>query len=451
MVKRDKSLFFLSLCSFALIIAVSKGAVAQTDTCVSVSCHASMTTGKVVHGPVKEGRCTTCHTVTREKDKKTKHPDNLTITLTQQGADLCNMCHEPKDKKKTVHAPVMGGDCISCHNPHQSANKGMLKEAMPNLCFQCHPEDMMKQKNMHPPVAVGDCSGCHDTHQSDFPNLLLKDGNALCYLCHADKEDGIKKKKVVHSPVKQSCTLCHNPHGSANKTMLVNAMPGVCSTCHPNESALMKKAIFKHGPMSDEKSCMNCHAPHYSDQPRLLPAVEKDLCLGCHSKEMDTASGKLKDLKAFLAANNGGQGPLKGKACAACHNPHGSDYWRLLVKNYSPAFYLPYSNSNYAICFNCHAKEAFTEKKGEQATKFRNGAKNLHFLHVNKSSKGRTCRTCHEVCSECQSTGRPKHMKESVAFSTWAMPIHYSPSKDGGTCAPGCHGEKQYSRQLKPR
>ncbi len=272
-----------------------------------------MGTDKFVHNPVKEGMCTTCHTVTTETDKQTKHPDNLTITLSQQGADLCNMCHEPKDKKKTVHAPVMGGDCISCHNPHQSANKGMLKEAMPQLCFQCHPEDMVKQQNMHPPVAAGDCSGCHDNHQSDFPNRLRQEGNSLCFTCHPDKEEGIKTKKTVHLPVQQSCTQCHSPHGSAQKAMLIDAVPEICSTCHPNESSPVKAVVFKHSPMSDAKTCMNCHDPHFSDQPRLLPEAEKDLCLGCHNKEMDTESGMLKDLKAFFAANNDGQGPLKAE------------------------------------------------------------------------------------------------------------------------------------------
>jgi len=452
MIKRcRKNIFFRSLCSLALIIAVSKGAAAQTDTCVSGNCHALMGADKFVHKPVQEGKCTTCHTATREADKKTKHPDNLTITLSQQGADLCYMCHAPKNKKKNVHAPIMGGECISCHNPHGSPNKGLLNDVMPKICFSCHPESMMQHKVMHPPVAAGDCSSCHYNHQGDLPNRLQQEGNALCFTCHPDKENGIKTKKTVHPPVKQSCTLCHNPHGSANKAMLIDVAPGICSTCHPNQSALAEKSVFKHGPMSDVKACMNCHDPHFSDQKGLLSAAQTDLCVGCHNKEMDTASGKLKDLKAFLAANNGGQGPLKGKACVTCHNPHGSVYWRLLVKYYEPMFYATYSESNYAICFNCHTKEAFTERKTELATKFRNGADNLHFRHVSKNAKGRTCRICHEVCSECQSTGRPNHMKESVGYGEWTMPVNYSPRKDGGSCEPGCHGEKQYSRQIKTR
>ena len=151
---------------------------------------------KAVHNPVKEGMCTTCHQAVQDAGKGGKHPGNLTITLVQQGAALCSMCHEPKNKKKVVHAPDQGGDCTSCHNPHQSPNKGMLKEAMPKLCFQCHPDSMVKHQVMHPPVAAGDCSGCHDNHQSDYPNRLVQAGNALCFTCHPDKEEGLKTKKT---------------------------------------------------------------------------------------------------------------------------------------------------------------------------------------------------------------------------------------------------------------
>jgi len=81
-----------------------------------------------------------------------------------------------------------------------------------------------------------------------------------------------------------------------------------------------------------------------------------------------------------------------------------------------------------------------------RSTKFRNGKKNLHFVHANKAVKGRTCRACHEVCAECQSSGFPKHVVESVGFSYWKMPMNFIPNANGGSCAPGCHGENQYTR-----
>ncbi len=444
MSKHDiRSVRLIFLLSIAVILFSAQKAGAQAETCLTGGCHATLGKDAVVHSPVKDG-CTTCHQVTVEAvDKSTKHPGNLTITLTQSGADLCYMCHEPKNKKKTVHAPIMGGDCTSCHNPHGSPNKAMMKEVMPKVCFSCHPESMVQHKVMHAPVAAGDCASCHDNHQSDYPNRLLQEGNALCFTCHPDKEDGIKTKKTVHPPVKQSCTLCHNPHGSANKAMMIDAVPGICSTCHPNESALAKKATSKHGPMNDVKACMNCHDPHFSDQPRLLPAVQMDLCLGCHNKTLTTGQGTIIDMKAFLAANKDGHGPTKSGNCVACHNPHGSDYWRILVKYYPSDFYTSFSEGKYALCFSCHDKEAFMDLTTTKKTNFRDGSRNLHFLHVNKSEKGRTCRSCHEVHA---TSGSPVHMKEILEFGGWKMPIDYRKNTTGGSCAPGCHGEKQYTR-----
>ncbi len=446
MIKRDKNgiliYFLLPLFLFITVIAAQR-VFAQEKTCVTAGCHAAMGKDKVVHPPVKDG-CTTCHQVVQEPaDKKTRHPGNLTITLAQQGADLCAMCHEPKNTKKVVHAPIMGGDCTSCHNPHQSPNKAMLKDVMPKLCFQCHPDSMVKHKVMHPPVEAGDCSSCHDNHQSDFPGRLVQEGNALCFTCHPDKEDGLKTRKVKHPPVQQSCIQCHNPHGTPNKAMLTAAIPALCANCHPNEASLAKKAITKHGPMTDAKACMNCHDPHFADNAKLLPSPQMELCLKCHDKQLDTERGTITDMKSLLEANKNGHGPVREKNCTACHNPHGSDYWRILVKYYPADFYTSYSDGKYALCFSCHDKSAFKDPRTEKATLFRNGKKNLHFVHVNKAAKGRTCRSCHEVHAD---SGMPHHIKERVGFGYWSMPMNYNANKNGGSCLPGCHGAKTYTR-----
>ena len=446
MMKRDKngiSVLYVFMPLFLIALVVAPQAFAQSETCITAKCHAAMGKDKVVHPPLKDG-CATCHQVTQElAEKKTKHPGNLTITLTQKGPDLCTMCHAPKNKKKTVHPPVMGGDCTLCHNPHQSPNKAMLKDPVPNICFQCHSDNMLKHKVMHPPVAGGDCGGCHDYHQSDFPKLLVQEEPALCFTCHPDKQDGLKTKKVIHPPVKQSCLQCHGPHGTPNKAMLSAAVPALCSNCHPNETSLAEKALTKHNPMIAPKTCLNCHETHYSDFAKLIPVQQKDLCLKCHNKSLDTERGKIIDMKSFFAANKNGHGPIKQNNCASCHNPHGSDYWRILTKYYPTDFYTSYSEGKYSLCFSCHDKAAFTDLRTEKSTNFRNGDRNLHFIHVNKAVKGRTCRACHEVHAD---PGTEHHVKEQIGFSGWAMPMNFSPSKTGGSCAPGCHGEKSYSR-----
>lgn len=444
--KTDKavmSAFSLALVFFTAFVAFPATTFGQAESCVTAKCHSSLGEDKVVHNPVKEGMCATCHQAVPETQKKTKHPGNLTITLMQQGADLCAMCHEPKNKKKVVHAPILAGDCTSCHNPHQSANKGMLRKPMPGICFGCHPESIVKNAVVHPPLAGGDCSGCHDNHQSDFPNRLQQQGNAVCFLCHPDKEEGIKTGKSVHNPVKQGCTLCHSPHSSPNPAMTSAPVPQLCFNCHPTEAASGQKSSTKHSPVMDGKKCMNCHDVHFAGQPGLLPKQEADLCLGCHAAEMPTKRGAIMNMQAFLEANKDRHGPLKEGNCSQCHNPHGSDFWRMLVKYYPPDFYTAYSEGKYALCFTCHQKAAFAELRTKRATGFRDGDRNLHFLHVNKAAKGRTCGACHDVHA---SSGLPHHLKETITFSGWEMPINFAPAKNGGSCAPGCHGEKTYTR-----
>lgn len=437
----------VSFILFAILYGIggSIPSFAQTDTCTSSSCHTSMGRAQSVHPPVKEGMCTACHLATAEAAKKTKHPGNLSITLIQEGADLCYQCHEPKNKKKTIHAPVMAGDCITCHDPHQSQNKGMLKQAGARLCFQCHPDSIIaKQKVIHPPVASEDCSGCHDNHESDFAARLVQDPKTLCFNCHPDKEEGLKaSNKVVHYPVKDSCLTCHNPHGSQNKAMLSSAMPDLCSNCHPNEVSFGFKSVTMHSPVVDGRMCLNCHDPHFADHKALLPKAQMELCLGCHDKDITTKTGRIMDMKSYLDANKNAHGPLRKKDCVSCHGPHGSNYWRMLVKYYPGVFYTAYSDGKYALCFSCHNKAAFTDRLTKTSTGFRNGNKNLHFVHVNKIDKGRTCRACHEVHAD---TGSPKHVRDKIGFGYWTMPMNFQATKNGGSCAPGCHGEKTYAR-----
>jgi predicted CXXCH cytochrome family protein len=171
--------------------------------------------------------------------------------------------------------------------------------------------------------------------------------------------------------------------------------------------------------------------------------TELDLCLSCHDRGRESGQGALLNVKAHLQANKNGHGPVRDGNCTRCHNPHGSDYWRILVKYYPSNFYTSYSDGKYALCFSCHDKSAFAGLRTDKATGFRDGRKNLHFVHVNKSTKGRTCRACHEIHAD---KDRPSHVMDHLEFSKWSMPMNFIPGKNGGSCAPGCHGEKRYTR-----
>jgi predicted CXXCH cytochrome family protein len=125
-----------------------------------------------------------------------------------------------------------------------------------------------------------------------------------------------------------------------------------------------------------------------------------------------------------------------------CHAAHGSDYFRLLIKEYSPEFYAPFDVSNYDLCFSCHQADKVLVKETENFTDFRNGKTNLHFLHVNNPQRGRTCRTCHAT----HASDEPKHLREKVPYGGWEIRINFEKTETGGGCSPGCHDRRGYDR-----
>ena len=90
-------------------------------------------------------------------------------------------------------------------------------------------------------------------------------------------------------------------------------------------------------------------------------------------------------MKQLLASNPDHHGPIQDRDCSACHNPHSSPYFRLLTNEYPKEFYSPFFLSNYALCFRCHDSGLAKDEHTTTLTEFRDGDRNLHFIHVNRS------------------------------------------------------------------
>ena len=197
--------------------------------------------------------------------------------------------------------------------------------------------------------------------------------------------------------------------------------------------------------MTTERECLNCHDPHGSDFARVLVSDTKTLCFECHDREIELPDGKkLADIKAVLASGKSLHGPVAQDNCGACHMIHGGDHFRLLVKEYPPEFYAPFAEESYALCFSCHDKQLVEDERTTALTDFRNGDVNLHYLHVNRDKKGRTCRACHET----HASNAEKHIRDSVPFGKggWELPIGFEKTASGGSCSPGCHKPFGYDR-----
>ncbi|MBK5275499.1 MAG: hypothetical protein JJE30_10665 [Desulfuromonadales bacterium] len=430
--------FLLSSPGGKTCAAADKSSVPK-DSCTATECHDKMVKEKYVHGPVATGECSACH-----KSAKSMFKQKHSFEKIQNTGKLCAECHERLDTQKFVHAPVKEGKCFSCHDSHQSPNKFQLRAAGAELCFKCHDRSIIKRKFVHGPVAVGSCTTCHAVHQGDFPKLLRASANAVCFECHTDKAEAFKKKKFAHAPVRKSCMQCHNPHsGEFKYNFIADGSQDLCFTCHKDKQMNISTATVKHKGLVTEKKCLACHDPHFSDYVKQLTMQPADLCMSCHDKAFSSAAGKVANMKEMLSENTVHHGPIKQKDCSGCHNTHGSKNFRMLRENFPPVFYSGYDPENYKLCYMCHEKTLASDEKTTKVTAFRNGDKNLHFIHVNKSVKGRTCRACHDA----HATNNPRHIRNSVPFNTWNLPVGFEKTENGGQCLPGCHKMYIYDRK----
>jgi len=312
------------------------------------------------------------------------------------------------------------------------------------LCLDCHQDDYNNRDYVHGPVAVGACTVCHSAHTSSFKNLLLDSPERICLQCHEELKPSALEKRHMHKPMVDGCITCHDPHASDNRFQLQDAVPGLCVKCHDWVPETMKSAKFVHGPFKDQGGCTQCHNPHFSSISKLQRTTQPDLCLNCHDKPIEANDGRmLVDMKTFLKENPDHHGPIREGSCTMCHHPHTSEHKSLLVKSYPEEFYAPFEIERYQLCFTCHQADMVTDERGTGLTNFRQGDKNLHFVHVNRE-KGRTCRACHDV----HASKLPDHIRESVPFgsSGWMLDINFSKMISGGSCAPACHKERTYDR-----
>ena len=102
-----------------------------------------------------------------------------------------------------------------CHDEN-SMSELIMKE--PDLCYICHEDFSEIFNSVHGPVSGGYCTSCHDAHMSKEIKLLKRTGQQICLFCH---DSGAVFKNEVHEDIDDSeCTLCHNPHGGEDRFIL---------------------------------------------------------------------------------------------------------------------------------------------------------------------------------------------------------------------------------------
>lgn len=292
-----------------------------------------------------------------------------------------------------------------------------------------------------------DCSSCHKNADPANPGGLLRPVNEGCFECHDDFPKKLAQP-FAHAPALDRCTTCHNPHESLEPSLLVEEVGKLCLGCHDDMATAIAMAPVQHGALDTGKKCLNCHDPHGSNVEKLLLQPAMDGCLNCHSNDdvKDHDGRTLTNMKQLLADNPHQHDPVASGDCTTCHNPHGSGNFRILNQKYPASFYSPFEIENYGACFECHEERMITDAETTTQTKFRDGRRNLHFVHVNKAERGRTCRACHDVHASKQ----PHQIRDSVPFGSrgWLLKLNYTPTPTGGSCARTCHKEMSYDNTV---
>ena len=410
--------------------------------CLNDTCHADHRKFKFLHGPSLVGACEMCHTYV--------DPAKHTFKLKRPKDRLCDFCHIGQTEGLYVHKPVKQGQCLGCHNPHGSSNRELLRKGdVGALCTSCHDKVTRGKKFVHGPVRTGSCAACHRSHASMYPKLLPSPKQRLCLDCHKQMDLQLARVRYVHKPVKTGCEQCHETHAS-NYTMHLKESPKkICVSCHEHEKMAKEidQAPFKHSPVSDTKSCMNCHISHGGDLANLVRSEAGVACLSCHDKPIQSDAGR-REVASIAELGMPGMnrhGPIRDGSCKGCHDVHGGKISRLLTMPYPETFYEAYKSDKYGLCFSCHTEQLAVQKQTDTVTEFRNGKTNLHYIHVNKPKRGRSCRACHST----HASSNAMHVAETVPFGNWKLPIKFTPTETGGSCASGCHRELGYDR-VKP-
>ncbi len=114
-----------------------------------------------MHVPYGDRQCGECH--------EGKFSQKLKGTPLQ----ICFACHDDFLKEAKVrHAPAESGECMACHDPHQSTNQFLLGRAGPALCFERHEEKDVSKVEAHAKAGTNTCATCHAPHTADLRFLL---------------------------------------------------------------------------------------------------------------------------------------------------------------------------------------------------------------------------------------------------------------------------------------
>jgi DmsE family decaheme c-type cytochrome len=224
------------------------------------------------------------------------------------------------------------------------------------VCTKCHDETEAKPvlsiyKTAHGVKAdtrTPGCQSCHGPSEAHVKNpegastrpsvdVDFRHGSATptalqaktCLGCH---ENGQRTNWLgsEHQRSDMPCTACHEVHIQNDRVLATATQPEVCFTCHKTQRAQIHE-ISTHPILAGKMACSDCHNPHGSNGPKLMIKNSvNETCFTCHADRRGP----------FLWEHY----PVT-EDCTNCHTPHGSNTSPLLKAR------IPW------LCQECHTSD----------------------------------------------------------------------------------------------
>lgn len=277
--------------------------VSKSVGCSTSKCHSDLKNDLFVHGPVKADGCKICHRLENGSEVTPNIPSHpLVIKIKPINInETCTVCHDSFKQSlstdKFIHKPLQTESCVTCHNPHHSKFKNLLKSSTASeVCFSCHKEIKSSIEHYgfkHGAISSSNsCVNCHSPHSSNHKSLLKLKEDKLCLSCHdknirktLDFKTLLSQNKVHHKPVQDgNCSSCHHPHGSHENNSLKKYYSNLCFECHKTTLMSLPHASdqtkFRNGRDNlhfrhlqgnkQQRNCNSCHEVHASSQMHLI-------------------------------------------------------------------------------------------------------------------------------------------------------------------------------------
>ncbi len=165
--------------------SADSGATMKADC---ASCHKTFAGAEFLHAPVEMKECESCHAWSAEKKM---------IVGVKAPPELCYDCHQEKKEavENSAFPHPVASDCLTCHSAHGTNTKHQLKADVYTLCSSCHPDMTVNHPVGKHPVRFAknevngeevSCVSCHNPHGSANEHLLKVGGGRMmiCLECH---------------------------------------------------------------------------------------------------------------------------------------------------------------------------------------------------------------------------------------------------------------------------